>query len=127
MVGCPWPKSMLVRMAARFLRRVAAVPCHDPTNGFRFFSRRVVEQIPVETQSGFAYSLELLVKCHRLGWAIEEYPAEWLERQVGQSRFRVFRWAPSYLRWVAYALATRFLRRGPQSVRLRNVAMSKDA
>ncbi|MFO0818445.1 MAG: glycosyltransferase [Pirellulales bacterium] len=127
MVGCAWPKSMLVRVAASFLWRIAAVPCHDPTNGFRFFSRRVVEQIPVETQAGFAFSLELLVKCHRLGWSIEEYPAEWYERQVGRSRFRILRWAPSYLRWVAYAMGTRFLGRGPQTVVLRDCNAGKDA
>lgn len=119
MVGCPIVKATLVRLTAWFMYHVVGVPTHDPTNGFRLFSRRVVDRIPIETQAGFAYSLELLVKAQRLGWRIEERPVQWFERKVGRSRFRILTWAPSYLRWVWYALATRFLGRGPKSVVLR--------
>lgn len=125
MVGCPPLKATLVRLTAWFMRHIARVPCHDPTNGFRFFSRRVIDEIPIETEAGFAYSIELLVKCHRLGWKIEEQPAEWHERTAGKSRFRVFRWAPVYLRWVRYALATTYLRRGPETVSLRGSSTTK--
>jgi hypothetical protein len=99
---------------------VVGVPTHDPTNGFRLFSRRVLDRIPIETTAGFAYSMELLVKAQRLGWRVEERPVQWFERKMGRSRFRVLKWAPSYLRWVWYALATRFLGRGPETVVLRN-------
>lgn len=122
MVGCPPLKATLVRLTAWFMYHVVGVPTHDPTNGFRFFSRRVLDQIPIETTAGFAYSMELLVKCQRLGWKIEERPAHWYERKAGTSRFRVFRWAPVYLQWVRYALATRFLRRGPATVALNTPA-----
>ena len=118
MVGCPVVKATLVRITAWFMYHVVGVPTHDPTNGFRMFSRRVLDRIPIETTAGFAYSMELLVKAHRLGWRIEERPVQWFERTTGQSRFRVFTWAPVYLQWVWYALATRFLGRGPETVRL---------
>ena len=49
---------------------------------------------------GFAYSIELLVKAHRLGWPIAEVPFLWHERKAGQSRFRTLRWLPAYLRWL---------------------------
>lgn len=120
MVGCPFVKATLVRITAWFMYHVVGVPTHDPTNGFRLFSRRVIDRIPIETEAGFAYSLELLVKAQRLGWRIEERPAEWFERKAGQSRFRILKWAPSYLRWVWYALATRFLGRGPGTVKVRD-------
>jgi dolichol-phosphate mannosyltransferase len=122
MVGCPPVKAILVRMTAYFMFHIAGAPTHDSTTGFRFFSRRVVEQIPIETRAGFAYSIELLVKCHRLGWRVEESPALWYERVAGASRFRVFKWAPVYLKWVFYAMATRFLGRGPETVALRKPA-----
>ena len=117
MVGCPWVKACLVRSAAFFLHRVVGLPARDPTNGLRLFSRRVIETIPVETEAGFAYSLELLVKVHRLGWKVAELPAEWYERTAGQSRFKVFKWAPQYLVWVRYAMGTAFLRNGPETVK----------
>jgi dolichol-phosphate mannosyltransferase len=54
------------------------------------------------------------VKCHRLGWPIGEVPIEWYERTAGQSRFRVLKWLPKYLRWYFYAFATTWL--GARSV-----------
>ena len=120
MVGCPIVKATLVRLTAWFMYTVVGVPTHDPTNGFRLFSRRVIDLLPIETRAGFAYSIEVLVKAQRLGWRIEEWPVQWFERKVGHSRFRVLKWAPSYLRWVCYALATKFLRRGPETVVLRD-------
>ena len=121
MVGCPWPKAILVRVAAVTLRHLARLPTHDATNGFRMFSRRVVDLIPVESTEGFTYSLELLVKAHRLGWRIAEVPVRWFERggSQGQSRFKVFCWLPAYLRWYVYAFATTYLARGPDTVALK--------
>jgi dolichol-phosphate mannosyltransferase len=116
MQGCPWLKAALVRTAAFTLHYFAALPTKDPTSGFRMFSRRVIDQIEIESDQGFCYSIELLVKAHRLGWRIDEVPALWFERQHGASRFRVLKWLPAYLRWFKYAFATTYLRRSPKSV-----------
>jgi dolichol-phosphate mannosyltransferase len=116
MVGCPWLKAALVRAANFTLHRLARLPTTDASNGFRMFSRRVIERIGVESDQGFCYSIELLVKAHRLGWPIAEVPVRWFERRHGQSRFRVIRWLPAYLRWYVYAFATTWLRKRPASV-----------
>jgi hypothetical protein len=120
MVGCPWLKSFLVRAANFTLYHFAAIPTHDASNGFRLFSRRAVKEIAIESDCGFCYSIELLVKCHRLGWRIGEVPARWFQRAHGASRFRVVKWLPSYLRWYAYAFATTYLRRPATSVPHKN-------
>jgi dolichol-phosphate mannosyltransferase len=120
MEGCPWLKAMLVRAAAFMLHRFAGLPTHDATSGFRLFSRRVVERIAIESDQGFCYSIELLVKAHRLGWKISEIPAVWFERKHGKSRFKVLRWVPAYLRWFGYGFATRFLYRPPTTVVLKS-------
>ena len=119
MVDCPWLKALLVRAAAFTLHYIARLPTRDPTSGFRLFSRRVIDAIAVESDSGFCYSIELLVKCHRLGWPVADVPAQWFERKQGASRFRVIQWLPAYLRWYRYAFATTFLRRPANSVTLR--------
>jgi dolichol-phosphate mannosyltransferase len=119
MVGCPLLKAALVRSANFTLRHVARLPTTDASNGFRMFSRRVVERIPVESEAGFCYSIELLVKAHRLGWRIAEVPVRWFERRHGASRFQVIKWLPAYLRWYGYAFATTFLRRPPRTVTLK--------
>ncbi len=119
MQGCPWLKAALVRTAAFTLHHLARLPTHDPTSGFRLFSRRAIERIAVESDQGFCYSIELLVKAHRLGWRIGEVPALWFERKHGTSRFRVLKWLPAYLRWYGYAFATTVLRRPAATVALK--------
>jgi dolichol-phosphate mannosyltransferase len=119
MVGCPPLKAALVRTANFTLRHLARLPATDASNGFRMFSRRVIERIAVESDQGFCYSIELLVKAHRLGWKIGEVPVRWFERQHGASRFRVLKWLPAYLRWYGYAFATTYLRRPPDTVVLK--------
>jgi dolichol-phosphate mannosyltransferase len=120
MEGAPWLKDFLVRSAAFVLHKLARLPTKDPTNGLRLFSRRTLETIPIESTEGFTYSIELLVKAHRLGWRIEEVPFAWYERTVGSSRFRLLQWVPGYLRWFFYAFETTFLRRGPETVATRD-------
>ncbi len=121
MVDCPWLKAFLVRTANFTLYHFAGIPTHDASNGFRLFSRRAVKEITIESDRGFCYSIELLVKCHRLGWRIGEVPARWFQRAHGTSRFQVVKWLPSYLHWYAYAFATTYLRRPAKSVPRKNV------
>ena len=119
MKGCRWTKSILVRTASFTLHWFARIPITDATNGFRLFSRKVLDDIFIESKEGFTYSLELLVKCHRLGWRVDEVPASWRERTKGKSRFRTFKWLPHYLRWYFYSFATTYLKKPPSTVRLR--------
>ena len=119
MQGCPPLKATLVRSAAFTLHHIARLPTKDPTSGFRLFSRRVIDRIAVESHEGFCYSIELLVKAHRLGWRIGEVPALWFERKHGASRFKVLKWLPAYLRWYRYAFATTYLRRPADTVTMK--------
>ncbi len=120
MRDCPWLKAVLVRVAAFTLHHLARVPTHDATSGFRLFSRRVLDTIEIESSEGFTFSIELLVKCHRLGWRIGELPAVWFERRSGASRFRLLEWLPAYLRWYLYAFETTYCRRRGSAVKVKS-------
>ncbi len=111
MIGCRWQKAYLVRAVAWTLYHIGRLPVHDPTNAFRLISRRLRDAVTIESTEGFTYSIELLVKCYRMGWGISEVPAKWFERSKGASRFRILKWAPGYLRWYFHAFATTYLRR----------------
>jgi len=126
MEGCPFIKFWLVRISSFCLRYLAFLPVHDATNGFRLFSRKVIDQIEIESDIGFTYSIELLVKTHRLGWKILEVPAKWFQRKAGESRFRVFQWLGPYLYWFFYGFSTTYLIRGPGTVRLRSPDSKKN-
>lgn len=120
MKGCPWLKSFLVRSASFTLYWLASIPIQDASNGFRLFSRRLLDTVLIESSRGFTYSLELLVKCHRLGWKITEVPASWYRRSKGKSNFHLFKWLPYYLRWYFYGFMTKYLRRSEQTVLCKN-------
>jgi len=121
--GCmkngPWLKSFLGRSASFTLYWLAGIPTKDASNGFRLFSRRVLDTVLIESSQGFTYAIELLVKCHRLRWKIAEVPASWYERNKGKSRFRLFKWFPDYLRWYFYGFMTTYFRKTPASVKLK--------
>ena len=117
MKGCPIIKSILVRVASWSLYLLSSIPVKDASNGFRLFSRKLLNSVDVESKVGFAYSLELLAKCNRLKLKISEIPAKWEERSEGSSRFKIFKWLPEYLRWYFYGLGTTWLKKGPHNVK----------
>ena len=109
MVGAPLLKSLLLRTANFILYHIARIGVHDSSNGFRLFSKRIINEIKIESTKGFTYSLELLVKAKRFNYKITEIPAVWYEREFGQSRFQVIKWVPAYSRWFIYAFVTNIL------------------
>ncbi len=102
--GGPLVKRTLSRLAGMSLYYLAGLPIHDVTNNFRAYSRRVIEQLPIEGQASFALALELTLKAHWRGWRLAEVPTIWRDRTAGQSRFRLWAWLPHYLRWYLRAL-----------------------
>jgi dolichol-phosphate mannosyltransferase len=109
-VGGPLVKRVMSQLAGVSLHFLAGLPIHDATNNFRAYSRRVVEEIPVEGKASFALALELTLKAHWRGWRVAEVPTTWHDRTAGQSRFRLFAWLPHYLRWYLLALRHAWLR-----------------
>jgi glycosyltransferase involved in cell wall biosynthesis len=107
--GGPLLKRTLSRLAGASLHYLAGLPIRDATNNFRAYSRRVVEEIPVEGEASFALALELTLKAHWRGWQIAEVPTVWRDRTAGQSRFRTFAWMPHYLKWYFRALRRAWL------------------
>lgn len=104
LIGCPIVKKLLLLSVAYSLRYIFRFPFSDPTNGFRCFSRKIINSIPIETKEGFAFSFELLIKAYLKGYSIVELPSVWIERQIGMSNFKIIRWAPQYLKWYFRAL-----------------------
>jgi glycosyltransferase involved in cell wall biosynthesis len=102
--GGPLLKRTLSRLAGMSLHYLAGLPVHDATNNFRAYSRRVVEQFPIESAAGFSVALELTLKAHWQGWRLEEVPTTWRDRTAGASRFRLWAWLPHYLHWYMLAL-----------------------
>ncbi len=104
-VGGPVLERTLSRLAGLSLHHVAGIATHDPTNNFKLYSRRLLDQTQIESTAGFELALELTVKAHINGMGIAESPTTWRDRTAGESRFRLWSWLPHYLKW--YLLAMR--------------------
>jgi dolichol-phosphate mannosyltransferase len=106
-IGGPALKGLLSRTAGVSLYWLAGLPSHDATNAFRAYRRSVLVEFPIESQGGFAYSLEITAKAYAAGRRITEVPSTWRDRSAGTSRFRLRAWLPHYLRWYFYTLTHR--------------------
>lgn len=103
-IGGPWFKGLLSRAAGLSLHRLTGLPTRDPTNSFKAYSKAFLDRVKIESKAGFCLGMEITIKAHFAGARVEEVPATWYDRAAGTSRFRLFRWLPSYLRWYAHAL-----------------------
>ena len=110
-VGGPFVKRTMSRTAGLSLHWIGGLPVHDPTSNFKLYSRRLLDQVTIESEAGFELALELTVKAHLLGLRLAEVPTTWRDRTAGESRFRLRQWLPHYLRWYRLGITGRFRRR----------------
>ena len=106
-VGGPPLKRLMSRVAGLTLHWLARVPTHDPTNNFKLYSRRFLDEVTIESRAGFELALELTVKATIARRQVAELPTTWRDRTSGQSNFRLRQWLPHYLRWYLLALRPR--------------------
>jgi hypothetical protein len=107
-IGGPLVKRTLSRAAGLSLHWVGGVATHDSTNNFKLYSRRLLDQVQIESEAGFELAIELTVKAHLRGLRIVELPTTWRDRTAGESRFQMRKWIPHYLHWYRLGLAGRF-------------------
>jgi len=110
----PLLKRTLSRLAGVSLYYLAGIPTHDVTNSFKMYRKSLLDRLTLESTGGFEIGMEIVVKTFALGGKIGEVPSVYADRTAGESRFRMWKWLPNYLRWYGYALKSRFRRRdGP--------------
>lgn len=107
LIGGPFFKQLLSRLAGTSLHWLRGVPTHDATNAFKIYDRDMVQSFNVESKNGFELNLELTVKAFLGGYRIAEVPSTWRDRTAGKSRFRLWKWLPLYLHWYFYAFQKR--------------------
>jgi glycosyltransferase involved in cell wall biosynthesis len=107
-VGGPLLKRSMSRAAGLSLHWLGGLPVHDATSNFRLYSKRLLNQVTIESVGGFELGLELTVKAYLLGMRVAEVPTTWRDRTAGQSRFKLWQWLPRYLHWYWRGMAGRF-------------------
>ena len=105
--GAPLIKRLIVKLVSFTLTNFTSLPTKDATNGFRLFSKSIVEKFPIESKRGFTFSIELLAKAHRNNYQITELPEKWPVRTSGKSKFSYYT-IPFYFKWYLYILMSAF-------------------
>lgn len=106
-VGGPLLKRVLSRFAGLSLYWFARVGTHDATNSFKAYRRAFVEEVGIESTGGFEMGIELVAKARRHRQPVAELATIWLDRNTGDSNFRLWSWIPNYLHWYRYAFGPR--------------------
>jgi dolichol-phosphate mannosyltransferase len=108
--GGPLLKKTLSRLAGLSLHWLAGLPTHDVTNSYKVYRRSILDSIQLQSTGGFEIGAEIVVKAFANRMKITEVPCSWRDRSQGESRFRLNRWIPLYLKWYWYALKNRYAR-----------------
>jgi dolichol-phosphate mannosyltransferase len=107
-LGGPLLKRSMSRAAGLSLHWLGGIPVHDATSNFRLYSKRLLNQVTIESTGGFELGIELTVKAYLLGMKVAEVPTTWRDRTAGTSRFQLWQWLPRYLKWYRAGIGGRF-------------------
>lgn len=106
-VGGPRFKSFLSRTAGQSLQFFTNAGTRDATNSFKAYNRKFVQDVGIDSRDGFEIGLELTAKARRLRLPVAEIPTIWLDREFGESNFKLSKWIPKYLKWYRFAFGRR--------------------
>jgi dolichol-phosphate mannosyltransferase len=86
--GWPLRRILMSRVANRAARILVGIPVRDATGGFKCWSRRVLESLPLDSvkASGFAFQVEMNNFAWRLGFSLIEIPITFEDRKAGRSK-----------------------------------------
>lgn len=107
-IGGPIIKGLLSRLAGVSLHLITGIPTHDITNSFKMYRRAVLDDMKIESLGGFEIGMEIVIKAFFKGYKITEIPSTWRDRTAGESRFRLLKWLPAYIRWYLHAIREQF-------------------
>lgn len=87
-IGWGLGRKIMSSGAMWFSRISLGLKTKDVTSGFRCFSRRVLETIPLDEikSNGYAFQEEMLYRAQKAGFKITEMPVIFIDRHAGQSK-----------------------------------------
>ena len=87
-VGWPLHRKLLSFGANTFARGMLGLRTHDNTGAYRCYSRKVIEELELDSvvSNGYSALIELIWHCRRAGYNIAEVPITFADRELGQSK-----------------------------------------
>ncbi len=87
-VNWPMGRVLMSYYASVYVRFVTGMSIHDSTAGFKCYTRKVLEKIPLDKIrfKGYAFQIEMKFKAWKYGFKIVEVPIIFTDRQEGSSK-----------------------------------------
>lgn len=89
-IGGPFLKALCSRFLSSMACLFTNISSTDITNPFKMYRKKVLENIDIESQ-GFIISTEIVLKAYFAGYKITEIPTIWVEREIGKSKFYLWK------------------------------------
>src|SRR5258708_25860908 len=72
-LGGPLLKRSMSRAAGLSLHCVGGLPIHDATSNFRLYSRRLLDQVAIESTGGVELGISVTVQAYLFGFRLAQY------------------------------------------------------
>jgi dolichol-phosphate mannosyltransferase len=87
-VNWPMNRVLMSYFASAYVRTITGMPIQDATAGFKCYTRKVLETIPLEQIKfiGYAFQIEMKFLAYKYGFKIKEVPIIFTDRTKGESK-----------------------------------------
>jgi dolichol-phosphate mannosyltransferase len=110
-VGYPWPKLLLNRLANFCIRVLFWIGYNDVTNAFKLYRRSVIAGLQPLLSYHFNLTVELPLKAIVRGYSYTVTATDWYNRTEGVSKFRIKEMGSRYLFIVFYCYLEKYFTR----------------
>ena len=97
LVGYPWHKLCLNRLANTLIRFLFGLSYNDMTNAFKCYRREVIEGVQPLVSQHFNLTVELPLKAIVRGYSYATVPIRWTQRKHGISKLKIKEMGSRYL------------------------------
>jgi dolichol-phosphate mannosyltransferase len=111
-IGYPWLKLRLNRMANLFIRLLFRISLNDTTNAFKAYRRTVIEGCRPLLSAHFNLTVEIPLKAIIRGYSWTLIPITWRNRKTGVAKLKIQEMGSRYLFICLYLLLEKYLSRG---------------
>lgn len=87
-VNWPMNRVLMSYFASSYVRMITGMPIADATAGFKCYTRKVLETIPLDEIKfiGYAFQIEMKFLAYKYGFKIKEVPIIFTDRTKGESK-----------------------------------------
>jgi dolichol-phosphate mannosyltransferase len=87
-VNWPMNRVLMSYFASAYVRMITGMPIQDATAGFKCYTRKVLETIPLDEIKfiGYAFQIEMKFLAYKYGFKIKEVPIIFTDRTRGESK-----------------------------------------